>query len=114
MQYRPKITVSGASSFASLVSMKIELEEIKPMNTPGRSDSDTDKIRPSICPMCGRNNVCVMAQANESDSVNAQRNECWCMSESFPKNYQSYLTDKDLDTRCICKACLERIRITNS
>lgn len=75
----------------------------------------------SLCPLCGKRNQCVMAddsfalpsvdQSNPESLAEDSRlaGECWCMSVSFPDNYADLLSDKDIDTRCLCPGCHKKL-----
>jgi hypothetical protein len=75
----------------------------------------------SLCPLCGHRNHCVMAddtfselavdqsRADSSAKSSNLANECWCMSVSFPDNYSDLLSEKDIDTRCLCPACHKKL-----
>ncbi|MFC3151533.1 cysteine-rich CWC family protein [Litoribrevibacter euphylliae] len=69
----------------------------------------TKDVDPSICPLCGKGNFCVMTQDLTDGESGRSMKACWCMSASFPENYQSYLAQQDLDKRCICESCLDQM-----
>ncbi|GLQ31574.1 hypothetical protein GCM10007876_20530 [Litoribrevibacter albus] len=54
-----------------------------------------------------KNNNC--EDNNPADSNLESTTPCWCVSESFPENYQEQLAERDIDTRCICPGCLAQL-----
>jgi len=59
---------------------------------------------PTICPLCGKNNRCGMAQSSGNDQP------CWCMSGefSFPDSLLNEVTDAAKNKACICRECASR------
>lgn len=60
-------------------------------------------IDPARCPICGEPNQCAMA-------ADPTARECWCGSETFPREIFNHLPNEAVRKACICRKCLERFQ----
>ncbi|SFS62102.1 cysteine-rich CWC family protein [Paenibacillus sp. 453mf] len=61
--------------------------------------SSTIDINPHICPLCHKPNGCAHAAGKP-------HTECWCMSQSVPKELLSRIPDEQRRKACVCEACV--------
>ena len=58
--------------------------------------------REQLCPVCGRENQCRVANGNAYDGP------CWCEAFTLPAEVQQRLADVCPDRICLCGDCLVR------
>lgn len=59
------------------------------------------------CPICGRENKCMMTEEGEAS------NHCWCTVENFPKEIFEVVPEEYLYKHCICKNCLDKFKASH-
>ncbi len=59
---------------------------------------ETQQPDQRLCPLCGRNNHCALANGETGAS-------CWCMDVTLKATALSALPDGERGVRCICPNC---------
>jgi Cysteine-rich CWC len=59
-------------------------------------------INASLCPLCGKSNLCAMEMEKETGEKQAP---CWCVNVDFSANLLSSLPSTARGRSCICAAC---------
>ena len=62
----------------------------------------TTSVNPSLCPLCQKPNLCVMASPKADDSP-PQR--CWCMDATFTPELLAKIPDTAKHKACVCADC---------
>jgi hypothetical protein len=60
--------------------------------------SQLDKNLECLCPVCGADNQCAMAD-------DKQASQCWCMGVTIAEEALAQIPAKARDTQCLCAAC---------
>ncbi|PHR81083.1 MAG: hypothetical protein COA59_16475 [Colwellia sp.] len=70
-------------------------------NSSPKLDSDSDKISPTLCPLCNKSNNC----GNDSSCDSSL--DCWCSDQSiqFSETLLTKIPRTAKNKVCICKAC---------
>ncbi|GAB2460043.1 MAG: cysteine-rich CWC family protein [Comamonas sp.] len=61
----------------------------------------------SLCPLCGGDNQCAMAQGLPPE-------QCWCMAATIPPEALAAIAPEQRGQQCICTACAQRYLHENS
>ena len=61
-------------------------------------------FKPTICPLCGKDNRCEMTQRNGNSQ------SCWCMNSefAFPDCLLNKVADAAKNKACICRECASK------
>ncbi|QBB71896.1 DNA or RNA helicase of superfamily II [Pseudolysobacter antarcticus] len=65
-----------------------------------------ETIDPTLCPLCGGINACVLASGDGDADVR----RCWCFHEYIPAGALERVPAAARDMACICDTCLRQLR----
>lgn len=64
------------------------------------ANNNNKEVCPERCPLCGEQNLCAMANNNQSNNL-----DCWCKNESIPAALIEQVPPEAKNKSCICQKC---------